>query len=107
MGFFAIAAAYAQHRKRWEDICDRCAFCCHERSLEGGTLIVSLSEPCDFLDEESGLCRVYERRFACQPRCRKITLRRALFDKYMPPSCAYVRLFRPLLHTRSKEGFDS
>ena len=106
MGLIAVASAYLKNRKQWESICDRCALCCHERSLEGGALVVSLSEPCEFLDESSGLCRVYEERFTCQPRCRKITLRRALFDEYMPPSCAYVRLFRPLLHTAQNDDAD-
>ena len=98
MGIFAVLRTYRAVRSRWEDICERCTLCCHEREVDAdGNLAVDWGAPCAFLDEGTHACTVYDRRFAACPRCRKIGLRAALFDASLPPSCAYVRTFRPLL----------
>jgi len=98
MGVRAVVKEYLRQREHWDQICDRCSICCHERELtDEGELAVNWSAPCEFLDEKTALCSVYEDRFRCCPRCRKVTLLTALFNKTLPPSCAYVRTFRPLL----------
>ena len=33
MGVIAVVRQYLSVRTRWEDICDRCTFCCHERDV--------------------------------------------------------------------------
>jgi uncharacterized cysteine cluster protein YcgN (CxxCxxCC family) len=47
-------------------------------------------------------CRVYERRFKTYFRCRRVTLRMALFAPYLPPSCGYVRALRPRWFPRAR-----
>jgi uncharacterized cysteine cluster protein YcgN (CxxCxxCC family) len=86
---------YRKWRKNWDSLCLRCGLCCYERSLSrDGTVAVNLSSPCEFLNEDSCLCRVYANRFLLCPDCRRVNLFRALFHRYLPGSCAYVRVFR-------------
>jgi len=79
----------------WEDYCNRCGLCCYVRHRgKRGEVIVEYSSPCEYLDEETHLCTVYESRFKECPECRKVTLFHALFSPYLPPTCGYVRRFR-------------
>lgn len=81
--------------REWEELCDRCGLCCYERELtRSGELIVELSSPCEFLDPDTRLCRVYPERFSKCPDCCKVSLFHAIFSRYLPPGCAYVRIFR-------------
>jgi uncharacterized cysteine cluster protein YcgN (CxxCxxCC family) len=92
---FRILAEYRRHKADWEALCNRCGLCCYERSLSrSGEVAVDLSRPCEFLDKASRLCRVYKNRFRVCPDCQKVNLFRALFHRYLPPSCAYARAFR-------------
>jgi len=80
----------------WDSYCHQCGLCCFEKILqEDGSWLIDLSRPCSWLDVETRLCTVYENRFEVNPRCRRITVPRALFAAYLPPSCGYVRTFRP------------
>jgi uncharacterized cysteine cluster protein YcgN (CxxCxxCC family) len=84
-----------RRRERWESLCDHCGLCCYHRSrVNGGGVFINYDRPCRFLDAETGLCTVYERRFELNPDCRKVTILHAKFDRLMPPTCAYVRAYR-------------
>lgn len=92
---FHVLREYRKWRGNWDALCDRCGLCCYRRQLtESGEVVVELSSPCRFLNEETHLCKVYDSRFSKAPYCRRIGLMKALFNKTMPPSCAYVRTFR-------------
>ncbi len=68
--------------------------CCHERTVyDDGEMDIDLTAPCEFLDAERNLCTVYEERLKKCPQCSRVTLRKALSKHYLPPSCAYRRLF--------------
>ena len=76
-------------------MCERCGACCCKRTLQPtGEVIVDFSSTCEFLDNETRLCRVFEKRFSTYSYCGKLTIFRALFDPYLPPCCAYVKTFR-------------
>jgi len=80
----------------WESHCNQCGLCCYEKiQQEDGSWLIDLSSPCPWLDIETRLCTVYEKRFRVNPRCLRVNLPRALFTGYLSPSCAYVRKFRP------------
>ncbi|MDR1625089.1 MAG: hypothetical protein LBT33_00995 [Spirochaetia bacterium] len=86
---------YRKWRKNWDGLCGRCGLCCYERSLSrSGEVAVDLSSPCEFLDERTRLCRVYENRFRKCRDCQRVNLFRALFHRFLPPCCAYARTFR-------------
>lgn len=97
-----IRARRARRRAEWEGICDRCGLCCYDRKRVFGRGVVILwQRPCPYLQISSGLCKVYEKRFAACRDCRKVTIFHALFDRYMPKSCAYVRRYRPFRRRRN------
>ena len=86
-----IAALRAWFGGSWEDVCMRCGMCCYEREVdEDGSVGIDFSAPCEFLDEDSRLCRVYDERFTRCERCRRVTPAAALFGKHLPPTCGYV-----------------
>ena len=90
-----VSAMRTWHDDSWDDICDCCGMCCYEREVdECGDVAVDLSAPCEFLDESTRRCSVYENRFDKCERCCRLTPRIALFGDHLPPSCAYVRAFR-------------
>ena len=59
-----IAALRAWFDGSWDDACLRCGMCCYEREVgEDGSVGIDFSAPCEFLNEDSRLCRVYDERF--------------------------------------------
>ena len=75
--------------KKWEDICLRCGLCCHEKAVDDEFLYI-MDETCEFYNEETGLCSVYDERFDKCPRCMKVTPLRAMTAPYLPETCGYV-----------------
>ena len=77
--------------KWWEDICTGCGLCCHEKvKVAPRSYVLYLNSRCGFLSDDNK-CTVYDERFEKCPSCRKMTLFRAVFASWLPPSCAYVR----------------
>lgn len=67
----------------------RCGLCCYEREVgEDGSVAVDLSDACEFLDPETHLCRVYERRFESCDRCHQLTPKVALSATTCLPAAA-------------------
>lgn len=82
-------------RKEWEDLCNRCGRCCYTKEVQpDGTVFIDYSSPCRYLNSETHLCTVYERRFKVCRECRKVTIFHALWARYMPRECAYVQFYR-------------
>lgn len=76
--------------KWWEDICTGCGLCCHQKTRIGRRCyLLDLDGRCGHLGDD-GRCLVYDKRFSVCPSCRKMTLPRAMFASWLPPSCAYV-----------------
>ena len=72
----------------WEAKCRRCGRCCFEKIEFEGTVYYT-DVPCEHLDPETRLCRVYARRHAVRPDCAPLSprlLRRGL----LPGDCPYV-----------------
>ena len=89
-----LIRTYLANRARWEEICEGCGLCCHERLVyDDGHMEIDLSAPCEFLDADTNRCSVYESRFRDCPDCHKVTLWVALSRDMLPPTCAYRRLF--------------
>ena len=80
--------------KSWEELCRRCGQCCYEKERTPRGVVTLRDQPCEFLDPATRLCRVYADRFRLCPRCRRMTLPKALFLSYLPAGCGYVRAFR-------------
>lgn len=74
--------------EKWESICCRCGRCCYEKvDFEGRIYYTEL--PCEFLDTETNLCRVYTERDVKRPGCVRLT-EEILPKGIMPADCPYV-----------------
>ena len=74
--------------EKWESICCRCGRCCYEKvDFEGRIYYTEL--PCEFLDTETNLCRVYTERDFKRPGCVRLT-DEILPKGIMPADCPYV-----------------
>lgn len=95
MGFLKGMTTYLFRRDEWEALCEHCGLCCYERTVyDDGEMAIDLNAPCEFLNTETNLCAVYPKRFERCPGCTKITPRIATSKYFLPPTCAYRRLFR-------------
>jgi len=84
----------ARRQARWESLCHRCGKCCYEKEVRGLSVVTNYRRPCRYLDTSTRLCTVYETRFAACAHCRRMTLRHALFVRWLPEDCGYVRHYR-------------
>lgn len=73
----------------WEEKCVRCARCCYEK-IEFEGRIYYTDTPCEKLDLQSGLCKVYKNRVVERPGCVALTsdlVKRGI----LPGDCPYVQ----------------
>ncbi len=89
-----MSGFFAKKRRAWEDLCLRCGICCYEKEHRGLSVIINLNKPCEFLDTEEKTCTIYPERFAICKNCEKVTIFHALFSRYLPETCAYVKKYR-------------
>jgi len=47
-----------------------------------------------FLDTYNNYCTVYSKRFKTCRHCSRLRIRHALFARWLPPDCGYVKKFR-------------
>ncbi|MFC1833454.1 hypothetical protein ACFL2Q_01800 [Thermodesulfobacteriota bacterium] len=80
--------------EEWEAICRKCGACCYEKLDFGGGAVHFTDKPCEHLDTETKLCRVYHKRQEAAPDCLKLTeaLTRSL--NWLPADCAYLEHLR-------------
>jgi uncharacterized cysteine cluster protein YcgN (CxxCxxCC family) len=76
------------HQNAWEAICSRCGRCCYEKiDFEGNIYYTEL--PCEFLDLDTKLCRVYTERDIKRPGCIRLT-QEYVKKGFLPADCPYV-----------------
>ncbi len=68
--------------------CLRCGRCCYAKVIVDGRVIYT-DVPCQYLDMETKLCRIYERRFELNPKC--LTVEEGIKMQIFPGDCPYVR----------------
>lgn len=73
----------------WESICKRCGRCCYEK-VEFEGRVYYTDQPCEHLDLETRLCRIYERRSELRPGCARLDEEK-LRAGILPADCPYVR----------------
>ena len=75
-----------RHRREWEEKCKRCGLCCHDKELLADALVI-YDTACKYLDPETKLCTVYDKRFEVAPWCTKLTPENVKKFKWLPGSC--------------------
>ncbi len=90
-----IIKEWLKWRKDWDSLCSRCGKCCYSRTAAaGGRVIIHYNSPCENLDTESHLCKIYKDRLHKCNHCGKVNLFTALFHPTLPNDCAYRQTFR-------------
>ena len=73
---------------RRERLCRRCGRCCYEKIQFEGEIYYT-DVPCEYLDLETRLCTVYERRHQVRSECAPLTP--AVVEMgALPADCPYV-----------------
>lgn len=80
--------------KEWEALCKRCGKCCYEKVDLGAGVIHYTDIPCEHLDTETKLCKVYRKRHDAEADCMKLTENLVRTTPWMPDDCAYVEYLR-------------
>ncbi len=90
-----ILRTWWKWHKNWDDLCTCCGKCCYQRHVaDDGTVIIYYSRPCEHLDTQTHLCRIYPDRLKKCYHCRKVNLWVALFNPTLPNDCPYRTVFR-------------
>lgn len=93
--------------EEWEALCDGCAKCCLHKFIDDeaakdasptnviyeGEKIVYTNIACDLLNTKTCNCTQYATRTKLVPDCVKLTKDNLKDIFFMPPSCAYRRLY--------------
>ncbi len=72
----------------WEEICEHCGRCCYEKYEYRGKIFYS-DKPCQYLDEQTKRCRIYEQRSELNPECAHLTPE-LIPTGILPVDCPYV-----------------
>lgn len=72
----------------WEALCNRCGKCCYYKEIRDGKWHLT-DVPCDFLNQSTNTCTVYQHRHIIAPDC-------VIFDPdrlpdWLPSDCGYRR----------------
>lgn len=73
----------------WESRCRKCGRCCFEKIEDERGRIFYTQTPCRYLDVISRECVIYERRFAINPECVKLTPELVSTLRWLPSDCGY------------------
>ena len=89
--------------KEWESLCDGCGLCCLVRFEDEETgEVIPTRVHCRLFDADKCACSNYADRKQHVPECIKLTPYNIEDLEWMPPSCAYRRLYEgkslPLWH---------
>jgi len=85
---------------QWESLCDGCGKCCLVKIQDAESERIYFTDvACQLLDCSSGRCKNYAQRQAYVPDCVKLSKDNLEDLEWMPPDCAYRRLYehKPLL----------
>ncbi|MDO6460255.1 YcgN family cysteine cluster protein [Granulosicoccaceae sp. 1_MG-2023] len=91
--FWRITPVHELDDAQWESLCDGCGRCCLQKlqDVDTGTTYFS-RVACRLLDTQSCRCSDYANRFAQVPDCTAVRPLDAEKRKWLPPSCAYVKV---------------
>lgn len=77
----------------WENLCARCGRRFEKIEDEKGTIFFTRT-PCRYLDVVTRECRIYERRFAVNPECVKLTPELVRELRWLHDGCAYRKAMK-------------
>jgi len=70
------------------DLCRRCGRCCYAKIVVDSEIVYT-PYPCRYLDRQTRLCTVYDRRFEVNPDC--LSVEQGIRLRVFPADCPYVQ----------------
>jgi uncharacterized cysteine cluster protein YcgN (CxxCxxCC family) len=98
-----IARNIKKRRDDWEALCKKCGICCFGKESKLFRTTIMLSQPCEYFDRQTKLCKVYDTRLKTCHYCAKVTIFHALFSNALPATCGYVERYRQWRIARDAE----
>jgi uncharacterized protein len=96
------------NKNNWDMICNQCGKCCLEKLEDARGRIIYTEDACKYLDLETRLCRIFDRRFEINPECVKLTPELVEKLRWLPKDCAYrpeeAKFTRKTARTRKKRN---
>jgi|GEM_PF-2413032 len=86
-----------------ERLCNNCGKCCYKKIIVGRTVFIT-PFPCEYLDTQSNLCTIYERRHELNPFC--LSIKDGFSVNAFPEDCPYVPEHAPPKYKAAREGWD-
>ena len=86
-----------------EKLCRNCGKCCYKKLIIDGTVYLT-PFPCQFLDVQTNLCLIYERRHDLNPRC--LSVPSGLKVSAFPADCPYVAAYGPPGYKPAREDYN-
>lgn len=86
-----------------ESLCTNCGKCCYKKLIIGRNVYIT-PFPCEFLDTETNLCTIYEKRHELNPLC--LTMEQGMKVSAFPADCGYVPTMAPEGYNPAREDYN-
>ena len=95
MSFWEEKTLAEMSRDEWESLCDHCGKCCLVKLEDDdeANSIYYTNVVCDLFNKQDGHCTDYHNRETLVPTCIRLTQDNLKDIAWLPPSCAYRRIF--------------
>ena len=92
-----------QNDQQHEARCNNCGKCCYQKVIIGRYVYIT-PFPCEYLDTNTNLCTVYDRRHELNPKC--LSVKAGLKVNAFPVDCPYVAEMAPRHYRPAREDYD-
>ena len=86
-----------------EGLCTNCGKCCYKKVIVGRTVFIT-PFPCEYLDTDTHLCTIYDRRHELNPGC--LSVEEGMKVSAFPEDCPYVPELAPKNYKPARDGWD-
>ena len=86
-----------------EALCNNCGKCCYKKIIVGRSVFIT-PFPCEFLNTDTNLCTVYERRFELNPLC--LSMEEGFKVNAFPEDCPYVPEMAPPKYKPARDDWN-
>ena len=86
-----------------EGLCNNCGKCCYKKIIVGRAVFIT-PFPCEFLDTNTNLCTIYDKRHELNPHC--LSVEEGMKVSAFPEDCPYVPELAPKNYSPAKDGWD-
>ena len=86
-----------------EQLCNNCGKCCYKKIIVGRTVFIT-PFPCEYLDTDTNLCTIYDRRKELNPLC--LDVEEGMKVSAFPEDCPYVAEQAPKKYKPARDDWD-